>query len=445
MRYERSEPSSSFLLHPSYFLLLTFSNMLVIIGGGAAGFFAAITAAEAHPTSTVTLLERSPNVLAKVRISGGGRCNVTHACFDPATLTSYYPRGSRELRGPFTRFQPRDTMQWFESRGVALKIEADGRVFPMTDDSATIVDCLIDAAKRAGVQVRTNVQVLGIGVTQTSEVSETSDVLGQFTIALKDYPTLHADQLLLATGSNAQGHAWAKSLGHTIVPPVPSLFTFNIQDPRLHELAGVSVTRATVALLADNNTSSAPQTGPVLVTHWGLSGPAVLRLSAWEARTLHNAQYRASLQVNWLADWREDGVLERLNACKRETGARRVSTHSPFGEIPLRLWQRLTVAALILDEQQWAKLPKANMLKLAEQLCRSVFQVTGKGVFKDEFVTCGGLALDEVNFKSMESRVQPGLFFAGEILDIDGITGGFNFQNAWTTGWIAGCHSIPKI
>ena len=421
---------------------------LIIIGGGAAGFFAAIAAAQANPTATVTLIERSPNVLAKVRISGGGRCNVTHACFDPATLTSYYPRGSRELRGPFTRFQPRDTVAWFEARGVALKTEADGRIFPITDDSTTIVDCLIEAAKQAAVQVRTNVQVLGISVAQTPEVSAipiaTSDVSGRFALTIKDAPTLHAHRLVLATGSNGQGYTWAKGLGHTIVPPVPSLFTFNIQDARLHELAGVSVARASVALIDGAGHPSAAQTGPVLITHWGLSGPAVLRLSACEARTLHNAQYRAALRVNWLADWRADDVVERLNACKRESGARRVSTHSPFGEIPLRLWQRLVIAADIFEEQQWAKLPKTNMLKLAQELGRGVFQISGKGVFKEEFVTCGGVALDEVNFKTMESRRQPGLFFAGEILDIDGITGGFNFQNAWTTGWIAGHQAIQE-
>ena len=408
---------------------------LVVIGGGAAGFFGAIAAAECNPVAQITLLERSPNVLGKVRISGGGRCNVTHACFDPATLISYYPRGSRELRGPFTRFQPRDVIAWFESRGVALKTEGDGRIFPVSDNSATIVDCLVEAAKQTRVQVRTNVPVMGIEPFKTSQVSETCDVSAQFTIEVRDAPALHADRLLLATGSNAQGHAWARALGHTIVPPVPSLFTFNSVDERLHELAGVAVARATVSLI---DIGSGPQTGPVLITHWGLSGPAVLRLSAWEARALHNAQYRAALRVNWLADWHEDDVVERLNACKRENGARHVATHSPFSELPLRLWQRLVHAAQIFDEQQWAKLPKANLLKLAEQLGRGVFQIQGKGVFKDEFVTCGGVALSEVNFKTMESRIQPGLCFAGEILDIDGVTGGFNFQNAWTTGWIAG-------
>ncbi len=435
MRYEvlRITIDSSFILHLSYFILLPM--FLVVIGGGAAGFFAAITAAECNPAAQVTLLERSPNVLGKVRISGGGRCNVTHACFDPATLITNYPRGSRELRGPFTRFQPRDTMQWFESRGVVLKTEADGRIFPISNNSATIVDCLIDAAKQAGVHIQTNVQVMGISVNQTPQAAETSDVSSDFTIELKDQPPLHADKLLLATGSNTQGYAWAKAMGHTLVPPVPSLFTFNIQDERLRELAGVAVTRASVHLVGGEGSV---QTGPVLITHWGLSGPAVLRLSAWEARTLHTRQYQSELRVNWLADWHTDDVIERLHGCKRDIGARQVASHSPFGEIPLRLWQRLVQAADIFEEQQWAKLPKANLLKLVEQLCRAVFQVSGKGVFKEEFVTCGGVTLNEVNFKTLASRIQPNLYFAGEILDIDGITGGFNFQNAWTTGWIAG-------
>lgn len=400
---------------------------IVIIGGGAAGYFAAIAAAEANPQARVSILERSANVLSKVRISGGGRCNVTHACFDPATLVGYYPRGSRELRGPFTRFQPRNTMQWFESRGISLKIEPDGRVFPTSDNSATIVNGLIDAAQQAGVQVWGNINVRAI--------TKTDD--GRFSIHIDSAPHLEvdADCVLLATGGSAQGHAWAKALGHTIVPPVPSLFTFNVQDARLHDLAGVSVERCAIQL---QDPTSETHSGPVLVTHWGMSGPAVLRLSAWEARRLHNAQYRATLHINWLADWRSDAVVDRLNACKREIGARRVATHAPFSEIPLRLWQRLVIGAEIFEEQQWAKLPKSSLLKLADQLCCGEYAITGKGVFKDEFVTCGGVALNEVNFKTMESRVQSGLYFAGEILDIDGVTGGFNFQNAWTTGWIAG-------
>ena len=237
---------------------------------------------------------------------------------------------------------------------------------------------------------------------------------------------------MLATGSNAHGHAWARELGHTIVPPVPSLFTFNIKDARLDELAGVSVAHASIAI------TNLVCDGAILVTHWGLSGPAILKLSAWAARELHDCSYTTPIQVNWLPDYKPDDVLERLRSYKEQAGAQRVSAHAPFGEIPLRLWKRLVAASQIFEEQQWAKLPKPNLLKLGEQLSRSIFQINGKGQFKEEFVTCGGIKLDEVNFKTMESKLCPGLFFAGEILDIDGVTGGFNFQSAWTTGWLAG-------
>jgi len=395
---------------------------IVVIGGGAAGFFAAITTAEANPRAKVTLLERNANVLGKVRISGGGRCNVTHACFDSAELVKHYPRGSFALRGPFTRFQPKDTVTWFESRGVKLKTERDGRIFPISDDSATIVDCLIYAARDAGVIIRTKV--------------ETSNVKRQeigFVVELRTGEILQADKLLLATGNSVAGWRWARALGHSVTPPVPSLFTFEIQDERLAGLAGLSVERATASL-----STSLQQTGPVLITHWGLSGPAILKLSAWGARVLHDCNYQAELEINWLPDLREDALIERLNDTKRERGGQIVSAHSPLPEIPQRLWKSLASAAEVHDEQRWAKLPKANLIKLAQELHCGKFQITGKGQFKEEFVTCGGVHLDEVNFRTMESRICPGLFLAGEILDIDGVTGGFNFQSAWTTGWLAG-------
>ncbi len=399
-----------------------------VIGGGAAGFFAAIRCAEANPACQVTLLERGPNVLGKVRISGGGRCNVTHACFDPSALVQFYPRGGKALLGPFHRFQPRDTVNWFESRGVTLKTEADGRMFPITDDSATIVDCLTRAASAARVKVETNVKV---------ERIEKRD--GRFDLVVQDSePYLCADRLLFATGSNAQGHAWARELGHTVVPPVPSLFTFNLKDARLDGLAGLSVERVCVAIRNQVFSKNLVSDGSILVTHWGLSGPVVLKLSAWAARELHDCNYATPIEINWLPNLKMDDVTERLRAYKEQAGAQRVSAHSPFGEIPARLWKRLLNAAQIFEEQQWAKLPKANLLKLGEQLSRGVFHISGKGQFKEEFVTCGGINLDEVNFKTMESRICPGLFFAGEILDIDGVTGGFNFQSAWTTGWLAG-------
>jgi predicted Rossmann fold flavoprotein len=402
---------------------------IVIIGGGAAGFFAAITAAEANPDAQVLLLERNRNVLGKVRISGGGRCNVTHACYEPAELVRHYPRGALALRGPFTRFQPRDTVAWFESRGVKLKTERDGRIFPSTDDSATIVNCLIDAAKRAGVEIRTGVKI--------SNVKRQASGNGFF--VMEDDETIACDRILLATGSNAQGWEWAQTMGHTVVPPVPSLFTFEINDERLSGLAGISVERATLQLARGKPGEAAlQQTGAVLITHWGLSGPAVLKLSAFGARILHDCNYDASLIVNWLPDLRHDDVIAHLHELKTKHGGQKVNAHSPFGAIPQRLWQSLCAAAGIFDEQRWAKLPKAHLLALSDELLRGRYRITGKGQFKEEFVTAGGVDLDEVNFKTMESRIVPGLHFAGEVLDIDGVTGGFNFQNAWTTGWLAG-------
>ena len=406
---------------------VTSSHTVVIIGGGAAGFFAAIACANANQQVHVILLEHTARVLNKVRISGGGRCNVTHACFEPAQLVNHYPRGQRELLGPFHRFQPRNTVDWFEARDVSLKTEADGRIFPITDQSATIVDCLTREARHAGVEVRTN-----------TSVSQLSRAQNQFELQLKDGTTLMCDRLLLATGSGPHGYTWAREMGHTIVPPVPSLFTFNVKDERLEGLPGIAVEDALVKLMEPSGDATLQQRGPVLITHWGLSGPAVLKLSAWAARELHTANYTAPIEINWLPQLRDEDIIDRLTARKHEAGSRQIVSHSPFHEIPARLWKSFVHAAHIFDEQQWVKLPKANLLNLGAQLSHGRYAVRGKGQFKDEFVTCGGVKLSEINFKTMESRVCAGLFFAGEILDIDGVTGGFNFQNAWTTGWLAG-------
>jgi hypothetical protein len=406
---------------------------IVVIGGGAAGFFGAIAAAEANSKAQVTLLERNAAVLGKVRISGGGRCNVTHACFDPAELIAHYPRGGQALLGPFHRFQPRDTMAWFEARGARLKVERDGRVFPVSDDSATIVDCLLAAARQAGVRVRTKVD--------TARVQRAAH--GGFELALRDGEAIACDRLLLATGSSATGWRIAQALGHALVPPVPSLFTFKIDDPRLAGLAGISVAPARIALLdsADVDHKARDghaQSGPVLITHWGLSGPAVLKLSAWAARPLHERGYRAEVEVNWLPELGADDLAARLRALKAERGGQLVTAHSPFPHIPQRLWLQLARAAGVFDEQRWAKLPRIGLDGLARELQRGRYRLSGKGEFKEEFVTCGGVDLDEVNFRTLESRISPGLYFAGEALDIDGVTGGFNFQSAWTTGWLAG-------
>jgi len=396
---------------------------VVAIGGGAAGFFGAIACAQTNPTATVTILEAGRQPLTKVRISGGGRCNVTHACFDPAVLIGHYPRGGKALRGPFSRFQPQDTIAWFEERGVSLKTEEDGRIFPTTDDSATIVNCLRQTADRLGVTLKTGTVV--VRVTRLDS--------GRFEIGLKSGDCLECDRLLLATGSHPLGYAIARSLGHQVVPPVPSLFTFNIGDARLQDLAGISVPVARLKLPE----AKLEQVGPILITHWGLSGPAVLKLSAWGARFLHDRRYQASLSVNWIGDLSTEKTRERLYQLKSDFPRRAIGTHSPF-TLPRRLWERLVATTPIDPQKRWAQVSKKELNHLAVELTQGSYLIGGKGVFKEEFVTCGGIPLPEIQFKTMESRVCPGLFFAGEILDIDGVTGGFNFQNAWTTSWLAG-------
>jgi predicted Rossmann fold flavoprotein len=405
---------------------------IVVIGGGAAGFFGAIACAEAHPHHSVLLLEASPQVLSKVRISGGGRCNVTHACFEPTVLVQNYPRGGKALRGPLTQFQPKDTVAWFTERGVKIKTESDGRMFPVTDSSETIVDCLTRAAQAAGVDVRTGASV--VSVTQEGQGSS------QFVVQLKSNPTdsqgIICDHILLATGSHPLGYRLAASLGHPLISPVPSLFTFNMADPRLKDLAGISVNTVLLRLIAEGQ-KPLEQSGPLLVTHWGISGPAVLKLSAWGARLLHETRYRATLQINWVPSLNTEALKALLMQAKSDHPKRAVVNHNPV-PLPQRLWQRLTTAAEINTELRWADLSKKSLNLLLQELQQGRFEIQGKGVFKDEFVTCGGINLKDVNFKTMESRCCPGLYFAGEILDIDGVTGGFNFQNAWTTGWIAG-------
>ena len=395
---------------------------IVVAGGGAAGFFGAIAAAESIADAEVILLEKSPELLAKVTISGGGRCNVTHACFDPKELSTRYPRGGRELIGPFHRWQPRDTVDWFESRGVKLKTEADGRMFPTTDKSTTITDCLLKQARNAGVQIVTGKGLLDVNRTEKG-----------FVLRLTSKETLACDRLLIATGGNqaSAGRSIAESLGHTIVPPVPSLFTFNVKDRRIEGLAGLSVAKAEASVPSQKLS----QRGPVLITHWGFSGPAILKLSAWGARVLHDVGYDFELVINWLPAVR---VEERLRALKLEHAKRCVVAWSPFPEIATRLWASLIRSAGVPDDRQWATLSRLELDAMTKALGACAFHARGKSMFKDEFVTCGGVSLKEVDFKTMQSRVCPGLYFAGEVLDIDGVTGGFNFQAAWTTGWIAG-------
>jgi hypothetical protein len=412
---------------------------IVVIGGGAAGFFGAITCATAHPHTRVTLLEAGHQPLSKVRISGGGRCNVTHACFDPATLISYYPRGAKALRGAFSRFQPKDTVAWFGSHGVQLKTEADGRMFPVTDNSETIVDCLVKAAEDAGVKLRTGTPVKFVRrypPQPEDPLTKGGSARGGFEVELKTGEIVRCDRLLLATGSNPQGYRWVKDLGHKVEPPVPSLFTFNIPDPRLQDLAGVSVNDVRLRL-PDAPPTLKEQTGPLLITHWGLSGPAVLKLSAWGARFLHEHHYQTPLLVNWLPQYNEESLRKMLLAVKSQLPRRQIATSCPI-PIPKRLWMSMITHLSIGAEERWAEVSKKALNQLVQELTQGRYLIKGKGVFKEEFVTCGGVSLKEVDFKTMESRQCPGLYFAGEILDIDGVTGGFNFQSAWTTAWLAG-------
>ncbi|HAX80730.1 MAG TPA: aminoacetone oxidase family FAD-binding enzyme, partial [Cyanobacteria bacterium UBA11372] len=368
---------------------------------------------------------------------GGGRCNVTHACFDPALLVQYYPRGGKALHSPFNRFQPRDTVAWFESRGVELKTESDGRMFPITDNSETIVDCLFEAAKQLGVKIRIGMSVVGVKVQEQLPITNDQlPITRQFEIELKAGGSLQCDRILLATGSNPIGYQIARSLGHHIEPPVPSLFTFNISDRRLEDLAGVSVDNVRLRLLIAGKTAL-EQTGALLVTHWGLSGPAVLKLSAWGARLLHDCNYQTTLVINWLPQSNRENLRQQLLAVRSQLARRQIAANCPV-LLPRRLWQQLVSYVGIDPEQKWAELSNKVLNQLIGELCEGKYQIQGKGVFKEEFVTCGGVSLKEVNFKTMESRIVPGLFFAGEILDIDGVTGGFNFQSAWTTAWIAG-------
>ncbi len=398
---------------------------IVVIGGGAAGFFGAIVCAQGNPQAQVTLIEASRQPLAKVLISGGGRCNVTHACFEPQHLVQNYPRGGKALLGAFTRFQPLDTINWFAAHGVNLKTEADGRMFPITDRAETIAECLIREAFAAKIE-------LCIG-TPVSAVTRKNQ---GFEIILKSGETKQCNRLLLATGSSLAGYKIARELGHDIQTPVPSLFTLNIADPQLRELAGISVNSVHLKLSATGKTPL-QQTGPLLITHWGVSGPAVLKLSAWGARILHENRYQYKLFINWLPHLSQEEVKQKLLEVKQEWGKKAIALHRGV-DLPHRLWQYIIHRSQITTEDRWAAMSNKTLNQLLQEITQGEYLITGKGVFKEEFVTCGGVNLKEVNFKTMESKLVPGLHFAGEILDIDGVTGGFNFQSAWTTAYLAG-------
>ncbi|NLP58904.1 NAD(P)/FAD-dependent oxidoreductase [Lutibacter sp. B1] len=391
----------------------------IVVGGGAAGFFAAINAAELHPELEVIILEGSNNVLQKVKVSGGGRCNVTHACFMPKELTEFYPRGKKELLGPFHQFMTGDTMEWFENRGVSLKIEDDNRVFPESNSSQTIINCFLESAKNAGVKVLTSTRVNSIERHQEKFMLQTAE------------QSFEADYLLIATGSNAKVWSMIEALGHSVVSPVPSLFTFNILDERIKDIPGISVPLATVKVIG----SKLEEQGPLLITHWGMSGPGILKLSAWGALELYQKDYKFEIEVNWLSK-KFDTVLNKLKSVKKEQPKKQVVLRAVFEEIPKRLWEKFVVTAQISVTTQWAQLSNKQLENLASQLTKSIFKVEGKSTFKDEFVTAGGVDLKEIDFKRFESKLHKNLFFAGEVLNVDAITGGFNFQNAWTGSWI---------
>ena len=395
---------------------------IIIVGGGAAGFFTAINVAEDNRDLKVIILERGKEVLTKVKVSGGGRCNVTHAEFIPKELTQNYPRGEKELLGPFHSFMTGDTIDWFGKRGVELKIEEDGRMFPVSDSSQTIIDCFNSEVERLGITVLKNHSVKVIEKSEDSWELTTSE--GVFS----------TKKLVLATGSNPKIWKLLQDLGHSVEEPVPSLFTFNIKDERITDLPGVA-TNASVEVLDKNSRSILQSEGPLLITHWGMSGPAILKLSAWGARLLAPINYHFGIKVNWLPDYSEEKVLQQLKELKIENSKQTIVKYSQF-ELPKRLWQKLVKATGIEENQKWADTTNVQLDSLVQQLKAAVFKVTGKSTFKEEFVTAGGVELKEVNFKTFESKIHKDLYFAGEILNIDAITGGFNFQNAWTGGYL---------
>jgi len=395
---------------------------IVIIGGGAAGIFSAINMASNNPNLKIVILEKSSKLLAKVKVSGGGRCNVTHACFEPKELVKFYPRGRKELLGAFHQFQPGDTIEWFANRGVELKIEDDNRMFPTTDNSQTIIDCFLNELRKYNIEIRYNTKVENVKKIDTA-----------FDIQLKN-EVLYSDKLLVATGGfhKIDGYQFLSDFNHNIIPPNPSLFTFNLPNNDILDLQGV-VSDVEIKILG----SKFIEEGPLLITHWGVSGPAVLKLSSWAARFLNEKNYEFDFMINWLPNSHNDESLKDLfNSYKQNFGSKKVFNQFEL-DIPKKLKAFLLQKAGINPDSKWADVNKKQINKLIESLLRDVYSSKGKTTFKQEFVSCGGIKLSEINFKTMESKIVPQLYFAGEVLDIDALTGGFNFQAAWTTGWIA--------
>lgn len=396
---------------------------LIVIGGGAAGFFGAIQAASIRPGLRVLILEKSSKVLAKVKVSGGGRCNVTHNEFQPKALAHHYPRGEKTLRSLFQKFQAKDVVSWFAANGVALKAEPDGRMFPVTDSSQTIIDCFLEQTAKLKIEIRRQTGV--VKLEQTQEGLCVTTQTGEKFLAKK---------ILVATGGHPQrdSYKWLEEVGHTITPLAPSLFTFNDPSKRFASLMGISVDQGLVRITGTRFS----QTGPVLITHWGLSGPAVIKLSAWAAEWLHEKKYAFTVLVSWIGDVKEEEVRTMLLSLKQARPKLKVYNEAQF-KLPNRLWIKLCEEAEIEESKVWGEMSNRQINKLMEQLIRCTFHMKGKTTYKEEFVTCGGVDLNEVNIETMQSKKVPGLFFAGEVLNIDGETGGFNFQAAWTTAWIA--------
>lgn len=430
------------------------NKKVVIVGGGAAGFFCAIHVAELHPTWEVIILEKSTKVLSKVRVSGGGRCNVTHACPDIELLLKKYPRGQRFLKKSFYQFATKNTIDWFAKNGVALHTEKDGRMFPTTNHSETIINCFLRKVQQYNIQVLTQHEVIdvvgqptsthtiAINMANSTEQNVLSMGQNKFTIQLNNKPNIQADKVCLATGGMLKSDKlkWLTNFGHTIVEPVPSLFTFNIVDKNITALMGVAVENASIQWKGVKNIEQ----GPLLITHWGISGPAAIKLSAWCARELANDHYEGEIIINWTPEYNDAALKMEWMNIRMDLGRREIGTKNPFN-LPQRLWQFLLQQASVPFNTKWADLKSAHQQHLIQMLTRTTLQVKGKTTFKEEFVTCGGVNLSEIDGLTMESKLVPGLHFAGEMMDVDGITGGFNFQHAWTSGWLAAEHMSAQV
>lgn len=396
---------------------------LIVVGGGAAGFFCAVNAARINPSLEVVIIEKSFKLLSKVKVSGGGRCNVTHACFSMADMIKKYPRGSAFLKKAFHSFFTTDTIQWFKERGVELKTEPDGRMFPITNSSQTIIDCLMGEVKKYGVEILMH-----------KEVGKIFKESALWSVAFKTGGNLQADYICIASGGYPKSiqFEWLQKLGHTIAEPLPSLFTFNMRGNAITSLMGVSVERVQVKIIGSKLTEE----GPLLITHWGMSGPAILKLSAWGARELAARNWNFGIVVNWLPAYNEQTLKDKFQQVRFEIAAQKISNRNPFA-LPSRLWEYFLQQSGINQNIRWADLPAKEQNKLIKNLCAQEFAIGGKTTFKEEFVTSGGIVLEEVDHNTMQSKIVPNLYFAGEVLNVDGVTGGFNFQNAWTTGWVA--------